>query len=48
MSVIATPTIAGAQQRGGVLQIAHRDSPASMSPEGSDNLDCRADDGGVQ
>src|SRR5258708_3346206 len=26
------PMIAGAQQRGGVLHIAHRDSPASMSP----------------
>ena len=32
MAVAATSTIAGAQQRGGVLQIAHRDSPASMSP----------------
>src|SRR6476661_1092219 len=31
MAVAATSTIAGAQQRGGVLQIAHRDSPASMS-----------------
>jgi peptide/nickel transport system substrate-binding protein len=28
----ATSTVATAQQRGGVLQIAHRDSPASMSP----------------
>jgi peptide/nickel transport system substrate-binding protein len=30
--VIAMPAVAAAQQRGGVLQIAHRDSPASMSP----------------
>src|SRR5256886_17392253 len=26
-----SPGYAGAQQRGGVLQVAHRDSPASMS-----------------
>jgi peptide/nickel transport system substrate-binding protein len=32
ISIVAMSTIAGAQQRGGVLQIAHRDSPASMSP----------------
>lgn len=30
--VIAMPAVTAAQQRGGVLQIAHRDSPASMSP----------------
>src|SRR5262249_57129666 len=29
--LLAAPGLAGAQQKGGVLQIAHRDSPASMS-----------------
>jgi peptide/nickel transport system substrate-binding protein len=32
VAVFWTATVAAAQQRGGVLQIAHRDSPASMSP----------------
>src|SRR3954471_2439311 len=32
LAVFCTATLAAAQQRGGVLQIAHRDSPASMSP----------------
>ena len=32
VSIVAISGIAAAQQRGGVLQIAHRDSPASMSP----------------
>jgi peptide/nickel transport system substrate-binding protein len=32
ISIGAISPIANAQQRGGVLQIAHRDSPASMSP----------------
>src|SRR6516162_10262185 len=47
-------TIAGAgstlaQEPGGVLHVAHRDSPASMSTlEEVDNLDRRADDGGLQ
>lgn len=32
LALFGTATVAAAQQRGGVLQIAHRDSPASMSP----------------
>jgi hypothetical protein len=32
ISIGAITAIAAAQQRGGLLQIAHRDSPASMSP----------------
>src|SRR5438093_4419217 len=31
MVLLLVPAFADAQQRGGVLQIAHRDSPASMS-----------------
>ena len=32
LAVVAASPWAAAQQRGGVLQVAHRDSPASMSP----------------
>src|SRR5206468_12434309 len=32
IALLFAPATATAQQRGGVLQIAHRDSPASMSP----------------
>jgi len=37
MAVAATSTIAGAQQRGGVLQIAHRDSPAMTNRKRADD-----------
>ena len=32
LAVVAASPWTAAQQRGGVLQVAHRDSPASMSP----------------